>query len=131
MAVEPSKHVLNNPEKIDISRSIISNARLLFIKRVVPLSISLVNKNHAEQARKIMTIVSTRLPKKQDLTEHTVDEYKVANLIDVPKKPAMKRSCKGEREAGINDSRSCRRGKKRSVKLLAGKYRQKERLLDD
>jgi hypothetical protein len=59
-----------------------------------------------------------------------VDEYKVADLIDVPKKPAMKRWCKEEREAGINDSRSYRRGKK-SVKLPSGKYRRKERLLDD
>ena len=67
---------------------------------------------------KLSTIVSNAPSKKQDLTEHTVDEYKVADLIDVPKKPAMKRSCKGERGAGINDSRSCRRGKKRSVKRL-------------
>jgi hypothetical protein len=36
-------------------------------------------------------IVSKRLPKKKDLAEHTVDEYKVADLIDVLKKPAMKR----------------------------------------
>ena len=53
-------------------RSIISNAILLFYKQiVVPLSISPVSKNHAEQARIVMMIVSKDLPKKKDLTEHS------------------------------------------------------------
>jgi hypothetical protein len=44
-------------------------------------------------------IVSKRLPKKKDLAEHTVDEYKVADLIDAHKKSTMKRWCKEECEA--------------------------------
>jgi hypothetical protein len=68
MAVEPSKHVLNNPEKIKLCRSIISNAILLFYKKVVgPLSISPVSKNQAGQARIVMMIVSKRHPKKKSV----------------------------------------------------------------
>jgi hypothetical protein len=92
MAVEPSKHVLNNPEKIKLCRSIISIARLLLsYKRVVTRpSISPASKNHPEQARIVMMIVPKRLPKKKDPAEHS-GCYKVADLIDICKKSAMKR----------------------------------------
>jgi hypothetical protein len=61
------------------------------IKRVVPHpSIGPASKNHAEQARIVMMIVPKRLPKKKDPAEHS-GCYKVADLIDICKKSAMKR----------------------------------------
>src|SRR5215216_4623853 len=131
MAVEPSKHILNNPEKMKLCGSIISNARLLCKKRVLPPSISPISKNQAEQARIVMMIVSKGLPKKG--SGRTCESYKVANLIDFHKKSAMKRWCKKEEcEAAINDTaESCSSGKK-SIKLLAGKIQAKRKnaLLD-
>ena len=73
MAVEPSKHVLNNPEKLNYVDLLLAVQDYYFvIKRVVPRpSISPASKNHAEQARIVMMIVPKRLPKKKDPAEHS------------------------------------------------------------
>jgi hypothetical protein len=72
MAVEPSKCILNDLEKLNYVDLLLAVRDCSVIKRVVvvvALPISPVSKNRVEDARIVTIIVSKHLPKKKDLAD--------------------------------------------------------------
>ena len=72
MAVEPSKCILNDPEKLNYANLLLAVRYCSVIKRVVvvvALPISHISKNHVEDDRIVTMIVSKHLPKKKDLAD--------------------------------------------------------------
>ena len=71
MAVEPSKCILNDPEKLNYADLLLAVRDCSVIKRVVvvALPISPVSKNCVEDARIVTMIVSKPLSKNKDLAD--------------------------------------------------------------